>query len=215
MPDNNSADPKPKRFRIAFSFAGEKRDFAAKVARILADRFGEDKILYDKFHKAEFSQANLAFDLPKLYHDSTELIVAVFCPDYPNKEWCGLAEAERLSGSLDAAERDYREGLRIAHVVEYQEGGAIVTGNLALLALSRDDWRGAEELAREALALAGKVGRLELIAGNCRRLAKALVRQGKKQEAFRHAGRAVEIYQKLGSPKLAAAQQILAECESS
>ena len=90
MPDNNSGDPKPKRFRIAFSFAGEKRDFVANVARILADRFGEDSILYDKFHKAEFSQANLAFDLPKLYHDSTDLIVAVFCPDYPNKEWCGL-----------------------------------------------------------------------------------------------------------------------------
>lgn len=90
MPDNNSGDPKPKRFRIAFSFAGEKRDFVAKVARILADRFGEEKILYDKFHKAEFSHANLGFDLPKLYHDSTDLIVAVFCPDYPNKEWCGL-----------------------------------------------------------------------------------------------------------------------------
>lgn len=90
MPDNNSGDPKQKRFRIAFSFAGEKREFVAQVARILADRFGEDKILYDKFHKAEFSQANLGFDLPKLYHDSTNLIVAVFCPDYANKEWCGL-----------------------------------------------------------------------------------------------------------------------------
>jgi tetratricopeptide (TPR) repeat protein len=79
-----------KRFRVAFSFAGEKRDFVASVARMLADRFGEARILYDKFHKAEFSNANLAFDLPRLYHESTDLIVAVFCPDYPNKEWCGL-----------------------------------------------------------------------------------------------------------------------------
>jgi hypothetical protein len=77
-------------FRIAFSFAGEKREFVAKVARILADRFGEDKILYDKFHEAEFADADLAFDLPALYKNDSDLIVAVFCTDYERKEWCGL-----------------------------------------------------------------------------------------------------------------------------
>ena len=50
-----------KRFRIAFSFAGEKRDFVAQVAGILAKRFGEDRVLYDKFHEAEFARSNLAF----------------------------------------------------------------------------------------------------------------------------------------------------------
>ena len=44
-----------KRFRVAFSFAGEKRDFVEKVARILADRFEEKAILYDKYHEAEFA----------------------------------------------------------------------------------------------------------------------------------------------------------------
>ncbi|MFT5125367.1 MAG: hypothetical protein ACI9TH_003772 [Kiritimatiellia bacterium] len=34
-----------KRFRIAFSFAGEKRDFVKQVADLLAERFGENKIL--------------------------------------------------------------------------------------------------------------------------------------------------------------------------
>ena len=42
-----------KRFRIAFSFAGEKRGFVSDVAAILAARFTEDKILYDKYHEAE------------------------------------------------------------------------------------------------------------------------------------------------------------------
>src|SRR3990170_1401224 len=79
-----------KRFRIAFSFAGEKREFVAKVAGILAKRFGEAGILYDKYHKAEFSRGDLAFYLPELYHNQAELVVAVFCPDYENKEWCGL-----------------------------------------------------------------------------------------------------------------------------
>ena len=31
-----------KRFRVAFSFAGEKRDFVEQVADILSERFGED-----------------------------------------------------------------------------------------------------------------------------------------------------------------------------
>lgn len=79
-----------KRFRIAFSFAGEKRPFVAEVAKLLAARFGEEKILYDKFHEAEFAHADLGFDLPKLYKDEADLIVAVFCRDYDRKPWCGL-----------------------------------------------------------------------------------------------------------------------------
>ena len=42
-----------RRFRIAFSFAGEKRSFVEKVAHFLAETFGKEKILYDKFHEAE------------------------------------------------------------------------------------------------------------------------------------------------------------------
>lgn len=79
-----------KRFRIAFSFAGEKRDYVAKVARILADRFGEDAILYDKFYEAEFATANLGLDLPELYHKESDLVVVVLCKDYAAKDWCGL-----------------------------------------------------------------------------------------------------------------------------
>jgi hypothetical protein len=79
-----------KRFRIAFSFAGEKRDYVSKVAAILAKQFGEPAILYDKYHQPEFSRSDLAFYLPDLYEKEADLVVAVFCPDYENKEWCGL-----------------------------------------------------------------------------------------------------------------------------
>lgn len=48
-----------RRFRIALSYAGEKRDFVAPVARLLARRFGEARVLYDKFHRAEFARAAL------------------------------------------------------------------------------------------------------------------------------------------------------------
>lgn len=126
-----------------------------------------------------------------------------------------LAAVEEESGDLSAAEREYRDALRIASAVDYREGIAYITGNLANLALTRQDWRSAEALAREALPLCVKVGRLDLIASNSSRLAVALVRQEKKEEALPHARRAVEIFQKLGSPRLVAAQQILAECERS
>lgn len=79
-----------KRFRIAFSFAGDKRAFVADVAGILAKRFGQDHILYDKYHEAEFARSNLALHLSALYHDETDLVVAVLCNDYARREWCGL-----------------------------------------------------------------------------------------------------------------------------
>ena len=125
-----------------------------------------------------------------------------------------LANAERGSGDLDAAEQDYREALRIARAVGHAEMVAGIPGNLAVLALDREDWPGAETLAREALALSEKVGRQELIASNCRRLAKALVRQGKTAEALPYARRAVEIYTQLGPPDLEIARATLGECES-
>ena len=98
-----------------------------------------------------------------------------------------LADAEHVSGDLEAAERDYREALRIARAVDDHEGVAAYTGNLAALVLDREDWPGAEVLAREALSLSEKIGRQELIASDCHRLAKALVRQGKKVEALPYA----------------------------
>lgn len=124
-----------------------------------------------------------------------------------------LAETERLSGDFDAAERDYREALRIARDLNFREGIATYTGNLALLALDREDWPDAEVLAREALTLVEKLRHQELIALNCYCLAEALVRQDRKPEAFPHAWRAVEIFAALRSPKLAVARATLAECE--
>jgi class 3 adenylate cyclase len=80
----------PKRFRVAFSFAGEKRDFVAKVAAILAKRFGEQEILYDRFHEAEFARRNLGFYLPDLYYKESELVVVVLSANYDIKQWTGL-----------------------------------------------------------------------------------------------------------------------------
>ncbi len=123
-----------------------------------------------------------------------------------------LAEAEKLSGDLAAAERDYREALRMARAARYAEGVADFTGNLAGLALDHKDWPGAETLAREALTLSENLGRQELIAADCRHIAQSLVRQGKAAEALSYARRAVEIYTRLGSAGIESARATLREC---
>src|SRR5262252_5317305 len=81
-----------KRFRVALSFSGAKRDFVAQLARCLAERFGEEKILYDKYHEAEFGRGDLNFYLPELYRNQSELVVVVLSGDYQSKEWCGGLE---------------------------------------------------------------------------------------------------------------------------
>lgn len=125
-----------------------------------------------------------------------------------------LGDIERLSGDLDSAERDYGEALRIARVKNDHEGIATYLGNLALLMLDREDWSRGEALAREALSLAEKIRRRELIALSSQSVAYALLQQEKKADALPHAQRAVEIFKQLGSPNLTTARDTLNECES-
>lgn len=123
-----------------------------------------------------------------------------------------LADVERLSADHTAAERDYREALRIARKINDHSGIAGYMVNLALLALDRQDWPSAETLAREALGYAEAIGRQELIAYNNTCIARALARQNKAQEGLAYARKAIEIYTRLSSPKLAWAQEIVREC---
>jgi tetratricopeptide (TPR) repeat protein len=132
-----------------------------------------------------------------------------------------LANAERGNKDYDSAERDYREALLITKKINNYEGTAVCIGNLAALALDREQWAEAESLAREALALDEKIGRQELIASDCHRLAKALLKQnlalsdseGSLDEALSLSRRAVEIYTRLRVPELQSAQETLAEIE--
>lgn len=78
-----------KRFRIAFSFAGEKREYVAQVAALLAEKFDADKILYDEYHEAEFARHDLGIYLPMLYGEESDLIIPILCPNYDKKRWTG------------------------------------------------------------------------------------------------------------------------------
>lgn len=124
-----------------------------------------------------------------------------------------LADVEQMQDDFPAAERDYREALRIAKEINHEEGVAAYTGNLAGLALHRKNWLQAENMARQALDLADKIQRQEVIAANCRRVAKALARQGKPLEGLEYARRAVDIFTRLRQPdELEKAQAALREC---
>lgn len=79
-----------KRFRVALSFPGERRDFVSKVANHLAAAMGDECILYDKFYEAEFARPNLDTYLQTLYHDESELVCVFLCEEYEQKDWCGL-----------------------------------------------------------------------------------------------------------------------------
>ncbi len=79
-----------RRFRVAFSFSGEVRSFVAKTAALLAGEFGEDAILYDQYHEAEFARPDLDTYLPKLYSEQADLIVPVFVHEYEKIPWHGL-----------------------------------------------------------------------------------------------------------------------------
>lgn len=79
-----------KRFLVALSFPGEHREFVAKVAQRLSRELGQSRVLYDKFHEAEFARPNLDTHLQALYHDESELVVVFLCADYERKEWPGL-----------------------------------------------------------------------------------------------------------------------------
>jgi tetratricopeptide (TPR) repeat protein len=125
-----------------------------------------------------------------------------------------LASVEKANKDYTAAERDYHEALRVAKINKNNELIATLTGNLAALALDRKQWAEAESLARESLALSEKIGRQELIAEDSRRIAKALLKQNRaNDEALTLGRRAVEIYTRLRSGDLPAAQKTLAEIE--
>lgn len=109
-----------------------------------------------------------------------------------------LAEAEHQSGDLGAAEMNLREALRIARAIDYTEGVAFLTGNLASIALNRTNYAEAEIMAREALVLSEKIGRLELIARDHLRLSQALNKMGRYEEAQPHFRQAQVMLEFLG-----------------
>lgn len=78
------------RFDVALSFPGEARDLVADIAASLANDLGAERVLYDRFHEAEFARPNLDTHLQRLYRHESRLLVVFVGSDYERKEWPGL-----------------------------------------------------------------------------------------------------------------------------
>jgi len=78
------------RFKVAFSFPGEKRGYVSEVADELKKRLPKGSLFYDKDFTAQLARPNLDTLLQKVYLNNSDLVVVFLSSEYETKEWCGL-----------------------------------------------------------------------------------------------------------------------------
>ncbi|HEV7571755.1 MAG TPA: hypothetical protein VGQ21_09675 [Thermoanaerobaculia bacterium] len=90
----NTDSPERRRFAIALSFPGERRDYVEQVANALLPAFGGEKgkahIFYDAWHESLIIGYASNRKLQTIYATESDLIVPFYCQDYLNKKWCGV-----------------------------------------------------------------------------------------------------------------------------
>lgn len=69
-----------RRFRVALSFPGERRDYVQAVAGNLAAALGREHVLYDEYLTAELARPDLDLYLGKLYREESDLLVPFLAP---------------------------------------------------------------------------------------------------------------------------------------
>ena len=89
-PQPQTAVGEGRRFKVALTFPGEKRNAVEPIAEALSRTYGRERVLYDHYHTAEFARPNLDVYLPRLYSQQADLIVVFLCPEYATKRWCNL-----------------------------------------------------------------------------------------------------------------------------
>ena len=93
LPEISSFDFLPKRrFRLALSFPGEKRDRVEVIADLLGMILGRENVLYDRWHQAELARPDLDTYLHNLYLNEVDLVVVFIAPQYEDRKWCGLED---------------------------------------------------------------------------------------------------------------------------
>jgi hypothetical protein len=68
----------PFRFQVAPSFTSHHRERVEKIALVLADRLGQERVLYYPWYWDEFARANLDVYLTNIYHKQSRLLVFFF-----------------------------------------------------------------------------------------------------------------------------------------
>ena len=105
-------------------------------------------------------------------------------------------------GDLDAAERIFREALKVDGDTSDMEGQATRLGNLGGIARTRGDLDGAERLHREALEIEKKLGRLEGQANQLGNLGLIAAARGHLAEARRLWTQSRDLFARIGMPHM-------------
>jgi len=91
-PMSNTDSSRRRRFAIALSFPGERREYVEQVANALLPAFGgeqgKSRIFYDAWHEGLIIGFTSNRKLQSIYLTESDLIVPFFCQDYRKKKWC-------------------------------------------------------------------------------------------------------------------------------
>ena len=78
------------RFKVAFSFPGELRDFVREVVARVKDGLTGEGVFYDDDFVAQLARPNLDNLLQAVYLNNSDLLVVFLSADYERKMWCGV-----------------------------------------------------------------------------------------------------------------------------
>ncbi len=79
-----------KKYLVALSFSGEKRDYVRLVADELCNTIDNTKIFYDEYHQSILARIGTDEYLQKIYRDDSAFLVVFISPTYKDKVWCGI-----------------------------------------------------------------------------------------------------------------------------
>jgi hypothetical protein len=104
----------PKRFQVAFSFAGEQRELVRAIAEALEQDLGRGAIFFDEWFEYYIAGHDADLKLQRLYAEQCELVVVCVSARYGGKSWTQSeheAVRARLMRARESAEQ--RDLLRI------------------------------------------------------------------------------------------------------
>jgi tetratricopeptide (TPR) repeat protein len=97
------------RFKVGLSFSGVRRTYVSQVADILALLYGREAVLYDLYHKGEFSRADLPTYLGELYANQTVVNAIFVSEETEMNTWTGWeyqVAIQRLLGKTPGSRDD-------------------------------------------------------------------------------------------------------------
>jgi rhodanese-related sulfurtransferase len=79
-----------RRFRVALSFSGDRRDFVRQVAAELVKALGRKLVFFDEYCEPELARPDLDLYLGAIYREDSDLIVPFYSTEYSTRKWCRL-----------------------------------------------------------------------------------------------------------------------------